>query len=78
MMPGPLKTFSAHVLHQVTRWQIGEIGLQECVDELRFKAARHGLLRDYGADEIEWIIGTAFEDVGVAYHDIRIRESDWP
>ncbi|HEY2530308.1 MAG TPA: hypothetical protein VGJ20_20620 [Xanthobacteraceae bacterium] len=76
--PTLLKTFAAHCLHQATLWQVREIGLQEAVDELRFKAVRHGLLRDYGAAEIEWIIGTAFGQVAVHYSNIRVREETWP
>jgi hypothetical protein len=75
--PWPLKTFAAHCLHQVTLWQFGRIGLQAAVDELRFKALRHGLVTSYGGNEIEWIIGWAFAEVGVDYHDIRVREEGW-
>jgi hypothetical protein len=75
--PNQLKLWAAHCLHQATLWQINEIGLQEAVDELRFKAVRHGLIQSYGRDEIEWIIGFAFAEVGVDYHNIRVPEGGW-
>jgi hypothetical protein len=69
--PQQLKTFAAHCLHQATLWQIGDIGLQQAADELRFKAAQHGLIASCGSGEIEWIIGCAFSEAGVHYGDIR-------
>jgi hypothetical protein len=77
-MTRELATFHAHVLHQVTLWQINEIGLQQAVDELRGKAVRYGLVARYGVTEVEWIIGSEFEAAGVHYGDIRPLEDVYP
>jgi hypothetical protein len=76
--PRDLKLFAAHALHQATRFQRGELGLNEAVDGLRFKAARHQLIASYGQDEVEWIIGFAFAEAGVHYGDIRPLQGVYP
>jgi hypothetical protein len=76
--PPLLKSFAAHALHQATRFQRGEVGLNEAVDGLRFTAVRHQLIASYGHNEIEWIIGYAFAEAGVHYGDIRPKEGVYP
>ena len=76
--PRHMKLFAAHALHQATRFQRGEVGLHEAVDGLRFTAVRHQLVASYGVEEIEWIIGYAFAEVGVHYGDIRPLEGVYP
>jgi hypothetical protein len=76
--PPYLKSFAAHALHQATRFQRGEVGLNEAVDGLRFKAVRYGLVASYGTEEVEWIIGYALAEVGVHYGDIRPKEGVYP
>ena len=76
--PAVLKSFAAHAQHQVARFQMREVGLQEAVDGLRFKAARHGLIASYGQHEVEWIIGYACAEAGVHYGDIRPLEGVYP
>ena len=73
-----LSAFQAHVLHRVTLWEIGDIGLEECVDGLREVAVRHGLVASYGVNEIEWIIGSEFANAGVHYGDIRPLQEVYP
>jgi hypothetical protein len=76
--PIVLRLFAAHAMHQATLWQINEIGLDEAVGELRVKALKHRLVERFGRQEIEWIIGRAFEEVGVHYSRIRPKEGCYP
>lgn len=76
--PTVLKSFAAFAMHCTARFLMGELGLQEAVDELRFKAVRHGLVASYGQDQVEWIIGYAFAEAGVHYSDIRPLEGVYP
>jgi hypothetical protein len=76
--PLALKTFAAHATHRATLWQIGDSGLWEAVCGLRETAWRHRLAADHGRLEVEWIIGTAFGELGVDYGDIRPLPEVYP
>lgn len=60
-----LRAFAAHAMHQATLWQINKLSLQDAVNGLYRAASQHNLPNQYGWTEIEWIISTAFEELGV-------------
>jgi len=77
--PQQIKTFAAFAQHTAFRYQRGDLGLQEAVDQLRFAVWRHGLKQhfvdsDTAEQELEWIIGFAFAEFGIHYTDIRKSE----
>ena len=77
--PRELKMYAAYALHVGTLWQIGDKGLEEALDELRWTAVTHNLHGRYGFEIIEWIIGATFWELGdIDYGSIRPKEGAWP
>lgn len=76
--PNILKLFAAHCQHTAARVLMRELGVFEAVDELRFKACQHGLATAFGIEEVEWIVGFAFAEIGIHYSDIRPQEETYP